>query len=349
MTNKYSAMYYPDCYVDSCEALTTYLLLYDELHFVALSDDARNPTEQFRKLSQYTIVKAIEKGHEVDFAVSASEIRTSGEPGEIDEQTRRTLLFYQFIQRYKELIGDAIFFHPHLLSSALNRITDKLFGEGLALEEFARFLSSEDEEMGALADFQTNSPSIRDEALRRILPTAMKAAKEKDLVLVSDKSDIPVPVLSTEIKSVKNLTSILAEECIKIHIPSCLKASPEEILEMRQALKDLLIPFRMSLQRLSKNLRVAIEAEADIDGIRQEAKFIAESQIEPAVFELKKKIETANSKLFNRIFGKLVSWIPLLVKAYALPTPDNLLQAAKRVAVDSGTLMQGVDDFSRLE
>jgi len=41
MTNKYSAMYYPDCYVDSPKALATYLLLYDEIHLVALSDEAK--------------------------------------------------------------------------------------------------------------------------------------------------------------------------------------------------------------------------------------------------------------------------------------------------------------------
>ena len=347
MTNKYSAMYYPDCYVDSPKALATYLLLYDEIHLVALSDEAKNPTEHLRKIPAYTTIKAMKKGREnIDFTVSADEIRVSGDPCKIDAQTKRTLLFYQFVQRHKELIGNTIFFHPHLWASALNRITGKLLGEGLARDELARFISWKDEEMGALADFQTNYPSIQDEALWRIVPTATKVAKERDLILVSDNSDIPVPVLSNEIKSVRNLTCILAEECIKIHVPSCLEVSPEAILEMRQALGDLLVPFRMSLQRLSKDLRAAIEAESDMDDIRQEAKFIAESQVEPVVFELRKKIENDNSKLFNRVFGKLVSWVPLVAKAFALPTPDNVFQAVKQVAADSGTLIEGLDDLS---
>ncbi len=347
MTNKYSAMYYPECYVDSPKALATYLLLYDEIHLISLSDEAKNPTEYLRKIPAYTTIKAINKGHEdIDFVVSASEIRASANPGEIDKQTRRTLLFYQFVQRHKELIGNTIFFHPHLWASALNRITSKLLGEGLPYDELAKFIYWKDEEMGTIADFQKNYPSIQDEALWRIVPTATNIARERDFILVSDNSDIPVPVLSKEIKSVRNLTRILAEECIKIYVPSCLDVSPEEILEIRQALGDLLIPFRMSLQRLSKNLRATIEAGSDTDNIRQEAKFIAESQVEPAVFELKKKIENDNSKLFNRAFGKLVSWVPLVAKAFALPTPDNVFQVAKKVATDSGTLIEGLNDLS---
>ena len=125
---KYSAIYYPDCYVGSGRALATYMLLYDELHLVALSDDAKNPTVRFRELPKYTIVTAINKGKTVEFAVTGNEIRTSGDLGELDDQIRRTLFFYQFVQRYKVLIGDALFFHPHLLSSAMTRFTDKLLG-----------------------------------------------------------------------------------------------------------------------------------------------------------------------------------------------------------------------------
>ena len=347
MKNKYSAMYYPECYVDNPKALSTYLLLYDEIHLIALSDEAKNPTEYLRKIPAYTTIKAIYKGHEdVEYVVSASDIRASANPGEIDKQTKRTLLFYQFVQRHKELIGNTIFFHPHLWASASNRITSKLLGEGLPYDELTNFIFWKDEEMGAIADFQKNYPSIQDEGLWRIVPTATKIAKERNFILVSDNSDIPVPVLSKEIKSVKNLTRILAEECVKIYVPSCLEVSSEAILEIREKLGDLLIPFRMSLQRLSKDLRAAIEAGADTDKIRQEAQFIAQSQIEPAVFELKKKIENDNSKLFYRVFGKLVGWIPLVAKAFALPTPDNVFQVAKKVASDSGTLVEGLNDLS---
>jgi len=343
---KYSAIYYPDCYINNYKTLTTYLLLYDELHFIALSDDATNPTDRFRKLPKYTVVTRIWKGQKHEFLISGSEIRTSEKSIEIDDQTKRTLLFYQFVQRYKILIGDAIFFHPHLLSSALNRIKDKLLRGELEFDELIKFFCGEDEEIRSLVNFQKEFPTIRDEVLWRIVPTAMKLAKEHDLLLVSDKEDVPVPFLSTEIASVKKLTSILAEECVNILVPSCREVSPEEILEIRQTLNDLLIPFRISLQRLSKDLRDAINSNMNINEIRREAKFIVESQVEPAVFELKKRIETANSKLFNKVFGKILSWIPFVAKAYALPTPDNLLAVAKQIGADSSTILDAIDDLS---
>jgi hypothetical protein len=346
MAAQYSAIYYPDCYVDSGKALTTYLLLYDELHLVAISDDARNPTERFRKLPDYTMVTNINKGHSQEFAVSRDGIRSSGAPGEIDDQTRRILLFYQFVQRYKPLIGDAVFFHPHVLSSALNRLTDNLLGGGLDLDEIAKFLSGEDEDLRALTEFQAKYPSVRDEALWRIVPTAMKLAKDEDLVLVSDRMDIPVPILSSRIASVRALTSILAEECISLLVPSCREVSAEDILEVREALSDLLIPFRMSLQGLSKDLRDAIDSEEGAEDVRKEAKFIVESKVEPALFQLRQKIEKANSKLFNKAFGKVLSWIPFVAKAYAFPTPDNLLAVAKKVGGDSDGLLDAVDDAS---
>ena len=206
MNKTYSAIYYPDCYIENEKALSTYLLIYDDLHFIALSDEAKNPTEYLSKIPKYTTVKSITKGQDIDFIVSSNQIRTSTDPGKIDMQTRRVLFFYQFVQRYKELIGNTIFFHPHLFASASNRVISKLFGEGLPREELANFIFRNDEEMGAIEHFIKKNSSIRDDALWRIVPTATKIAKEKDLILVSDKNDIPVPVISNEIKSVRNLT-----------------------------------------------------------------------------------------------------------------------------------------------
>ncbi len=346
MTNKYSAFYYPDCYIDSPSSLATYLLLYDEIHLVALSDDAKNPTEYFSKLPKYTTIKAIAHGREVEYLITADEIRTKKDQGEIDEQTKRVILFYQFIQRNKELIGSTIFYHPNILASATNRITSKLLREGLPNEEFLKFLTGDDEEIHTLEEYRKNYPTIQDEVLWRIVPTATKIAKERDYVLISDVSDIPVSILSTENKSVRNLTSILAEECIKLYIPSCIDATPEEILEVRQELKGLIIPFRMSLQRLSKDLKSAIDAQTDIENIRREAKFIVESQVEPAAFELKKKIEQANSKLLTKVFGKMLSWCPLIVKAFALPTLDNILKAVKQVTSESEPIMESLDNIA---
>ena len=200
--------------------------------------------------------------------------------------------------------------------------------------------------MIALQKFQDEFPEIKDEVLWKTVPTALKLSEENKLILVSDNSNISVPFLSENIKNVKLLTSILAQECVKIMIPDCRVATPQEILEIREKLNDTLIPFRLSLQKLSKDLRKALDSNVDIEQIHQEAKFIAESSIEPAVYELRRNIEKSDSKIFNKVFGKVLSWIPFIAKAYAIPTPDNLLGVAKKIGADSNALLDAVDDIS---
>jgi hypothetical protein len=341
------AIYYPDCHIFNRRSLATYLLLYDELHLVALADDARDPTERFRSLPAYTQVKCIRpEGPDVEFVVSASEIRVAGDPGAVDKQTQRTLLFYQFVHRYKALVGEAIFFHPHFLAAATNRITDKLLGGDLTAGELEQFFSSEGEVASGVADFEKHFPGLKDEALWRIVPTAMKLARERDLILVSDDPSVPVPVLSSEVRSVRNLTSILAEECVSLHVPICADVPPEAILEVKAELADLLAPFRMGLQRLSADLRSGIHADSSMDDVRREARFIVESRVEPALFELKRKIERHRSKLFNKAFGAVVRWAPLVGKLFATPTPTDLLALVSRVAGDTGALFEGADQLA---
>ena len=48
----------------------------------------------------------------------------------------------------------------------------------------------------------------------------------------------------------------------------------------------------------------------------------------------------------RKVFGKVLSWVPFIAKAYALPTPDNLLAVAKKVGGDSTTLLDAVDEVS---
>ncbi|WP_395744421.1 hypothetical protein [Prosthecobacter sp.] len=348
MANKYSSVYYPECYVGDARSLTTYLMIYDELHLIALSDDARNPTERFRNLPEYSHITSITASGTQEFSVSAKEIRSKNELDvrDINAKTRRSLLFHQFIQRYKSLIGEALFFHPHVLASYFNRSIDKMLQGGMTFEDFADIVTGKDKDLRAFREFQAAFPEIKDEMTWRIVPTAMGLAEKNDLILVSDDPDLPAPILSKNIPSVKMLTSILAEECVKVYVPRCHEADSSDILELRESLSEVLLPFRLSLQKLSADLRKALEAGADSKQIHQEAKFIAESHIEPAVFELKQSIEKSKSNFLNKVFGKVLSWIPFVTKAYAMPTPDNILGIAKKIGADSGALLDAADNVN---
>ncbi len=345
MRSVYSAVYYPNSYIQDQRSLMAYLFIYDELHFVTFSTDSRNPTEYFKNIPDHTEISSITKKGKRNFWVTSNEVK-SNLSGRLDEQTRQVVEFYQFIQRYKRFIGDSIHFHPNMIASLLSRMTDQITGAGLPASDLIQVLLRQDPAIIEFDKFQNEFPEVKTETLWATVPTALSLAKEKELILISDSSDIPVPLLSNKVKNVKLLTSILAEECIKITIPDCSSANPEEIFEIREKLKDALIPFRMSLQKLSGDLRNSLDEDMAIEDVKGEAKFIVESQIQPAVYELQKSIEKSNSKLINKVFGKVLSWIPYVAKAYAMPTPDNLLSVARKMGADSSSVFDAIDDIS---
>ncbi|HFI1564134.1 TPA: hypothetical protein ACGPLG_002587 [Yersinia enterocolitica] len=345
MKSNYSAIYYPNSYIQDQRSLMTYLFIYDEIHFVTFAPDSRNPTDYFKNLPDCTEISSITKNGERKFLVTRDEVK-SNLSGSLDDKTIQVIEFYQFIQRYKGFIGESIHFHPNMLASLFSTLTDKITGEGLPISDLMKLFLRQDPAIVAFDKFQKEFPEVKTETLWATVPTAMNLAKEKELILVSDNSEISVPLLSNKVRSVKFLTSILAEECVKIAIPDCSSANPEEIFEIREKLKDTLVPFRMSLQKLSGDLRKSLEEDMAIEDIKGEAKFIVESQIQPAVFELQRSIEKSNSKLLNNVFGRILSWLPYVAKAYTMPTPDNLLAVAKKMGADSKSVFDAIDDLS---
>ncbi|MDK2622450.1 hypothetical protein [Vibrio vulnificus] len=345
MKSNYSAIYYPNSYVQDPRSLMTYLFIYDEIHFITPAMDSRNPTEYFKNLPDYTKISSITRNGQRNFLVTRDEVK-SNQSGELDEKSKQVVQFYQFIQRYKDFIGESIYFHPNMIASLFSRLTEKVTGEGLPVSDLMQLFLRQDPAIIEFDKFQKEFPEVKNETLWATVPTALNLAKEKDLILVSDTSEIPVPLLSNKVRNVKLLTSILAEECVKITIPDCRSANPEEILEIREKLQDTLVPFRMSLQKLSGDLRNSLEEDMAIEDIKGEAKFIVESQIQPAVYELQKSIEKSNSKLLNNVFGKALSWLPFVAKAYTMPTPENLLAVAKKMGTDSNSVFDALDDLS---
>ncbi|EJX2556568.1 MULTISPECIES: hypothetical protein [unclassified Vibrio] len=346
MTKKYSAIYYPDSYIFSQKSLMTYLFIYDELHLVTFADDSKNPTEYFKNIPDYTTVTSMtQDGSQREFYIHGDEV-TSNAAGDVNADARQVIQFYQFIHKYKSLIGESIYFHPNMIANLWSSMTEQLWNGGLPIQDLVSLLSGNNPTLLEYEKFQQEYPEVKSETLWRTVPTALNLAQDKDFILVSDKADISVPFLSENHKNVKLLTSVLAEECVKIMIPDCRQATPDEILEIRSKLKDNLLPFRMSLQKLTGDLRGALESDAKIDDLKGEAKFIVESQIEPQLYELKQAIERSNSKLMNNVFGKFLHWVPYIAKAWAMPTPENILSIAQKMGEDTNSILDTIDDFS---
>lgn len=323
---KYIGIYYPNSWIKDKNSLATFCLFFDEIHLVTHSDDAKDPTSYLKKLPDTLYIYPM------------------GNPPQ--EEVDRLKAYYQFAFSIQPLLKEVIYYHPHLLTAQINDITHRLLHGGIPADDFRDFISWKTPEMQTLSRFYEENPQVKDEIALRVAPTALFLAKQNDWILIGDNPNMPVPVFSERVKSVRDLTSILAEECIRISLPQCQDLCAEDILAARDKLKDVLIPFRMSMQKMSGSLRAAIKDGTSIEDIRREAKFIVESNIEPALFEMKQKIEIEKDKLWLKIFGSIVSWIPFVAKAFLAPSPDQIYKTMVKMYGDVGKISDSAKDFT---
>jgi hypothetical protein len=319
---KYIGVYYSNSWVSNRRSLATFCLFFDEIHLVTPSDCTDNPTAYLKKLQDKIYIHVLGKATK--------------------EMTEKVTNFYQFILDNKTLLGDVIYYHPHLLGSHITDFAKRLMNGGVTIEDLRKILTGNTAEMQSITRFRNLHPEIEDEFVLRVAPTALYLAKQNDWVLIGDDPSMPVPIFSERLNSVRELTSILAEECIRLVLPKCNEIYAEDIMEAREKLKDLMLPFRMSMQKLSSILKSEIRERTDFDAIRSEAKFIAESTVEPALVEIKRKIETEKDKLWIKIFGKVVGWIPFVAKAFASPSPDQIYNTLVKIYGDAGEIAEGV-------
>ena len=322
---KYIGIYYPNSFIENENSLTTFTLFFDELHLVTIADMAKDPTNYLKNLS------------------SPININVIGKPKQ--EELEKTKQFYQFALNNQKLIGQILFYHPHLLDSSINSISSKLLSGTLSPDELLNFFLGKTTEQEAINKFIEQFPNINDEFIFRSAPTAIKLSEDNDWILISDNPELPIPYLSEKISSVKFLTTILAEECIRISLPKSISLNAEDILIVRDKLQDQLIPFRMAMQKLSSVLKSTIKDNQDMNKLRAEAKFIAESQVEPAMYELRRKIEIEKDKLWIKVFGKAISWIPFIAKGFATPTPDNIFKAMEKIYGDVETISSAIQNI----
>src|SRR5262249_54820228 len=99
--------------------------------------------------------------------------------------------------------------------------------------------------------------------------------------------DLPIPGLPELAPSddAKLLAAILAVECTRIALPHMPLLQPEDLMEFRDANKDLLRGFRRSMLRYAADLNGKIRGLTR-EEIEHKTKFFIETEIVPAMDEL---------------------------------------------------------------
>ncbi|SNS24523.1 hypothetical protein SAMN06295912_10387 [Sphingomonas laterariae] len=116
---------------------------------------------------------------------------------------------------------------------------------------------------------------------------ALRAAGEAGLPLISDVPGLPIPGLeSSPTKDAKTLSALIAMEAMKVVLPTIPLLRPEDLMEFREENRAHLRGFRRAMLRYAGAWRSQL-ANATPEEIAQETKFLVETEIVPALDELR--------------------------------------------------------------
>lgn len=168
----------------------------------------------------------------------------------------------------------------------------------------------------------------------QITAMTMDMCRVDNIVPVTDDPSWPIPaslLQNFDLPRFAHLqASALAIQSLKIALPPIATLSDLDILKAREELIEQLIPFRNAMLALSPTVRSGIESTASISDIYGEAQYIVDTQISPALSELKRRLAIEKGTFWRRLILKGSAIVPEFLLNW---TTKNGLEAAIK-AVD---------------
>ena len=146
------------------------------------------------------------------------------------------------------------------------------------------------------------------------------------------------------------LAALLGMQAVEIVLPPTKAAHPEVILEARHRLKDHLPPFWSSMLKLSVDLRRMSKEGVSAEKLSDEARFLVDAVVRPALIDLRGKLEKERKDWFFRILSPIQKGVRLLVGNPPLTQQQLLTSAlvlASDVAMSAAENMRTIDALKR--
>jgi len=259
----------------------------------------------------------------------------------IDNRHSRTILCILF---------DKIICHfpvSHMACGGGHGMSEDTFGDDTLVKEGIIELKEETLLDEIQVDFSKGHFWGTDEEFDRyirlqITGMALRDSLNSGSVPITDIPNSPIPASILETFDLKRFAqlhaSALSIQSLKIALPPFKEISDYEILEARAELKELLIPFRLSMLALSPVVRHGIENDKSLDEIYQEARYIVDTNIIPDLTELQKKLELEKGKFWRRILMKGSTILPNFLFNWttknALSAAIGAVDSSKNIALD---------------
>ncbi len=113
----------------------------------------------------------------------------------------------------------------------------------------------------------------------------------------------------------------LAVRALDIVVPPIGEVSEEDILETRYRLREQLIPFRRGMLALVPVVRSGIESAASLNEVYEEAGYVVETTVIPALNELRDRLEREKGKFWRRLLFRGALAAPRIVLNLATQSP----------------------------
>jgi hypothetical protein len=129
---------------------------------------------------------------------------------------------------------------------------------------------------------------------------AILYAEEKQLPLLDDGSGLALPFRGKYKDNAQALAALLAIESVSLGLPELPILSPQALVDFRMENTQELQNFRTSMLRYAKTLNAALAEDATSEELNRKAKFIVETEINPALHDLNRDLNNPNRSWYNR-------------------------------------------------
>ncbi|GEM_PF-1821386 len=201
---------------------------------------------------------------------------------------------------------------------------------------------------------EQGSPSGKNRYRVTIEPLEMTEEDLDDIPRRLDLGYVPVtttsPCASIPVTQATQLAALLGMQAVEIVLPPTKAAHPEVILEARYRLKDHLPPFWSSMLKLSVDLRTVTKEGGSTRRFSDEARFLVDTVVRPALIDLRAKLEKERKDWFFKILSPIQKGVRLLVGTPPLTQQQlitNALVLASDVAMSAAENMRIIDALKR--
>jgi hypothetical protein len=177
---------------------------------------------------------------------------------------------------------------------------------------------------------------------------ALNACTNENAVPITDDPNWPIPgslIHKMDITRFARLQAgALAMESINILIPSLANLEGEEILIVREKLKEQLIPFRNAMLRLAPLVREGIKTDASPHAIFKEASYVVETTIAPLMEELRNRVSKERERFWRKVLIKAGVIAPKIILNWA---SQNAIKAAIESFADAKDIIEEIVAYDR--